>query len=183
MCPRWKLDSTVESTVPFKIVWLSAFPHGRKMLVLRSRNCVSPRELENFDFQSPISGGVPTHVTYLTVFRLGRNTSRTPWSCTVCAVLWEERWVARVHSWYNVETMSLVGYKLCYCGLCPTHDWVPDSSLGVELGASQSPIMIHVMCSCVNASQVRWEGRSRLIVTAHPVGAWFCVTGNWITKL
>jgi len=38
-----------------------------------------------------------------------------------------------------VETMSLVGYKLCYCGLCPTHDWVPDSSLGVELGALQSP--------------------------------------------
>ena len=20
--------------------------------------------------------------------------------------------------------MSLVGYKLCYCGLCPTHDWI-----------------------------------------------------------
>jgi len=64
VCPRSPLDSTVESTVPFKIVWLSAFPHGRKMLVLRSRNCVSPRELENFDFQSPISGGVPT--SYLT---------------------------------------------------------------------------------------------------------------------
>ena len=64
MCPRLPLDSTVESTVPFKIVWLSAFPHGRKMLVLRSRNCVSPRELKNFDFQSPISGGVPT--SYLT---------------------------------------------------------------------------------------------------------------------
>ena len=35
--------------------------------------------------------------------------------------------------------MSLVGFKLCYCGLCPTHDWVPDSSLGVVLGTSQSP--------------------------------------------
>jgi len=64
VCPRSKLGIPVESTVPFKLVWSSAFPHSRKTLVLRSRNCVSPRELKNFDFQSPISGGVPA--SYLT---------------------------------------------------------------------------------------------------------------------